>query len=67
MGTVALRPLYLCPHAIFLAEDRNRVLPFQQLPSQRVFGLVTDEQHDVTGIPDVVLQVVQNASSLAHP
>ena len=68
MATTALQVTNFSVHFVFFTIDLNYVQrPVHQYPSQRVRRLIASEQDTRGRFGDIVFQVVQNASALAHP
>ena len=66
MGAVPVDALHLRPHFVHVAENAHRADSIQNASPQRVLGLIAHEEDDGVGVGDVVFEVMQDASALAH-
>ncbi len=49
-----------------ISEDRNFTLLLDDLPAERVFGLIPRDQNGVSRVLDVVFQMMQDPSGFTH-
>ncbi len=66
MGAEAVEPPHLGLPLHRLTEDVHDLSAVDEAPAERSLGLEADEQHQIARIAEAVLQVVENASALAH-
>ena len=67
MGRERVYDVDLRPQGDFLAEHLDRFALLDDAPAEGVLGLEADDQYDVVLVLGAVLQVVEDASALAHP
>src|ERR1043166_4676853 len=54
-------------HGDFFAMDAHQLRAFNQSPSKRIVALVSHDQNVSVRLPEVLLEVMENAAGVAHP
>jgi hypothetical protein len=67
MGAIAIDDLDGCSELHVVSEHANHRLSFHDAPSQRVFGLVADDENRVSRIRCAMEQVMEDSPSFHHP
>ena len=66
MAGVGIQGSNLRPDCVRFAKNIDRILSGQNLSAQSMLGAIADEQYQIFGIADVVLEVVPHPARFAH-
>ena len=66
VGAVGVEGLDFGLHGEFVAEDADLLFAVLDAAAEGVFGLVADEEDEVLGVFDAVLEMVEDAAVFAH-